>query len=99
MPFGPKQTAGISGYYSEAWAIAPRLGAEAGGSQWKPWKLSGSGWEIGKGLEGVRKGRKRSGRSGRGPESRGKVRKRREGTGSNGILHQPRGCRDTREQD
>jgi len=28
MPFGPKRTAGISGHYSEAWTIAPRLGAE-----------------------------------------------------------------------
>ena len=36
MPFGPKRTAGISGHCSEAWAIAPRLGAEACGSWWKP---------------------------------------------------------------
>jgi len=33
MPFGLKQTAGISGHYSEAWAISPRLGAEVCGSQ------------------------------------------------------------------
>jgi len=26
MPFGPKWTAGISGHYSEAWAITPRHG-------------------------------------------------------------------------
>jgi len=30
MPFGLKQTKGISDYCSEAWAIAPRLGAEMG---------------------------------------------------------------------
>ena len=96
MPFGPKRTAGISGHCSEAWAIAPWLGAEACGSWWKPveavedvgerWKSSGSGWETGKGSEGVREGRERCGRSGRGPEGRGKVRKRRKGTGSNGTL-------------
>jgi len=89
-------TVGISGHYSEAWAIAPRLRAEAcgrcgsepgaGGSQWKLWKLSGSGWETGKGSEGVREGQERCGRSGRGPEGREKVQKRREGTGSNGTL-------------
>ena len=28
MPFGPKQTTGISGHYSKAWIIAPQLGAE-----------------------------------------------------------------------
>ena len=35
MPFGLKRTAGILGHYSEAWAIALRLGAEACGSRWK----------------------------------------------------------------
>jgi len=75
MPFGPKWTTGILGHYSKAWAIAPRLGAEAcgrrgrcgsepgaGGSQWKSWKSSGSRWETGKGSEGVREGQERSGR-------------------------------------
>ena len=42
MPFGPTWTAGISGHCSEAWAIAPRLGAEACGSWWKPVEASGS---------------------------------------------------------
>ena len=92
MPFGPKRTAGISGHYSEAWAIALRLGAEACGSQWKPWKSSGSGGshqEAGgrQGRGQVREGRERCGRSGRGPEGCGKVQKRREGMGSNGTLH------------
>ena len=31
MPFGLKQTVGILGHYSEAWAIASRLRAEACG--------------------------------------------------------------------
>jgi len=100
MPFGPKRTAGISGHYSEAWTIALRLGAEACGSRWKPVEAnrepveaSGSCGrhreavedmrETGKGLEGVREGRERSGR---GPEGRGKVQKRQEGTGSNSTL-------------
>ena len=55
----------------------------ASGSQWKLWKLSGSGWKTGKGSEGVWEVRKRSGR---GLEGCGKVRKRWEGTGSNGTL-------------
>ena len=33
---------GISGHYSEAWAIAPRLGAEVCRSRWKPVEASGS---------------------------------------------------------
>jgi len=36
MPFGLKWTTGILGHYSEAWAIAPWLGAEVCGSWWKP---------------------------------------------------------------
>jgi len=76
MPFGPKRTAGISGHYSEAWAIAPQLGAEAcgsrwkhaqdaqdseselgvSGSQWKLWKLSGSGGRHVGDREGVGRG-------------------------------------------
>ena len=78
MPFGPKRTAGISGHYSVAWAIAPQLGAEACRSQWKPGKSLGSGWKTGKGSEGVWEGQERCGR---GPEGRGKMRRRREGTG------------------
>jgi len=66
MPFGPKQTTGILGHYSEAWAIASRLGVEACGSWWKPvevvevvgkqWKTCerhGKGW---KGCGRVRRG-------------------------------------------
>jgi len=86
---GRKRTAGISGHYSEAWAIAPRLGAEAcgrHGSEPGAGGSHGSCREAG-GRQG--RGRKGCGRSGRGPEGRGKVRKRREGTESNGTLHCP----------
>jgi len=68
MPFGPKRTVGISGHYSEAWAIAPQLGAEACRSRWKPVEVVGKQWKTGKGSEGVREVqevreiRKRSGR-------------------------------------
>jgi len=102
MPFGPKRTAGISGHYSEAWAIALQLRAEACGSWWKHTEVvEGSGsrgsrgsrqeavgdmWEIGKGSEGVREVRERCGRCGRGAEGRGKVRKRWKGTESNSTL-------------
>jgi len=88
MPFELKQTTGILGHYSEAWAIAPQLRVEACGSQWKPveamedirkqWKTCGT-QETGKGSEGVQNGQERSRRSGRGLEGHGKVRKRWEG--------------------
>jgi len=68
MPFGPKRTVGISGHYSEAWTIAPRLGAEACGSQWKHAEDAEDSeavegmWVTREGLEGVWEVRKRSGR-------------------------------------
>jgi len=55
MPFGPKQTVGISGHYSEAWSGSMRKlsgDAEAGGKQWKTVEDSGRQAE---GLEDVRK--------------------------------------------
>jgi len=81
MPFGPKQTAGISGHYSKAWAIAPWLGVEVCGRQWKPVEPveaihkwvggSGSQWETRKGLEGVWEVQERCGRFEGGPEGCG----------------------------
>ena len=82
MPFGPKRTAGISGHYSEAWAIAPQLGAEVCGSWWKPveaveviGKQVGDREGVGRGAEGVgevREVRKRSGRSWESAEEAGR---------------------------
>jgi len=66
MPFGLKRTTGISGHYSEAWAIAPRLGVEACMSQWKlvedvedvgkHWKMSGSSGRQVEDRKGVGRG-------------------------------------------
>ena len=56
MPFGPKQTAGISGHCSEAWAIAPWLRVEACGSQWKPVEVVDSYREMVEDREGVGRG-------------------------------------------
>jgi len=44
MPFGPKQTVGISGHYSEAWSGSMRKlsgDVEVGGRQWKSVEESG----------------------------------------------------------
>ena len=72
MPFGPKRTVGISGHYSEAWAIALWLGAEACRSRWKPVEaveVVGKQWKTGKGSEGVQEVREIQKRSGRPWES------------------------------
>jgi len=84
MPFGPKQTVGTSGHYSEAqsgsmWKLSGDV--EAGGSQWKRvgdqqkvWKTShGSEWKTRKGSEGVRKARKRSERPWKRAEEAGRL--------------------------
>jgi len=56
MPFGLKRTAGISGHYSSAWAIALQLGAEACGSWWKHAEdMEGSGRHV-EDKEGIRRG-------------------------------------------
>jgi len=47
----------------------------------------GKWWKTGQGLEGVQEGWKSCRRFGKGPEGRGKVWKRWEGTGSNSTLH------------
>jgi len=89
MPFGLEWTAGISGHYSEAWAVAPWLGAEACRSWWKPvevvedvrkWVEDREG--VGRGAGGtgeVREGRKevlkRSGRPWESAEEAGRHRK------------------------
>jgi len=50
MPFGLKRTVGISGHYSEAWAIALQLRVEACRSWWKHVKdVEDSGSEPGAG--------------------------------------------------
>jgi len=69
--------------------------AGAGGSQWKQWKSSGSSGRCRE--AGGRQGRGRKGcrRCGRGAEGREKVRKRQEGTGSNGMLQDLRICHST----
>jgi len=46
MPFGPKPTVGISGHYSEAWAIGPWLGAEVCGSRKHAEDVEDSGSEL-----------------------------------------------------
>jgi len=72
MPFGLKRTTGISGHYSEAWAICSAAQSrsvqepvEASGSHGSHHEAVEDMWETRKGSEGVREVRERCGRSGR----------------------------------
>ena len=68
MPFGPKWTAGISGHYSEAWAIALRIGAEDAEANQELVEASGSHGSCQEAGGRQGRGRKGCGRVGRGPE-------------------------------
>jgi len=79
---GPREFRVITPRHGLLLCGSERKRVGASGSQWKQWKSSGSSGRCQEGVgdrEGVRRGAG-------GPEGRGKVRKRREGMGSNGML-------------
>ena len=90
----PVEACGRRGSMWKTWKHAEDVEAcgskpGTGGSQWKPVEAVEDMWKLWKicGRQGRSwKGCRRCGTPGRGPEGHGKVRKRREGTGSNGTL-------------